>query len=147
VARIWTLQEANDALPMVRGLLADARRHLDGSRAAEDQLLDLRTLHGDAVMAAAHPANPEWRAWAERLEQARSALVGALAQFDSMGIEPKDIEQGLIDFRGRIGDHAAYLCWKEPEERIGWWHTLEGGFSGRKPVPTFTLDEETEDGT
>lgn len=49
-----------------------------------------------------------------------------------LGVEVKDLDMGLVDFRARRGDAEYYLCWRVGESGIGWWHTLEGGFSGRQ---------------
>jgi len=46
----------------------------------------------------------------------------------------KDLHRGLVDFPARIGNEVVYLCWQRGEDRIGWWHTLGGGFASRKPL-------------
>jgi hypothetical protein len=46
----------------------------------------------------------------------------------------KDVNLGLVDFPAWREDREIYLCWKYGEERIGYWHELDGGFSGRQPI-------------
>jgi len=50
------------------------------------------------------------------------------------GIEIKDLASGLIDFPHWRGEEEVYLCWLYGEDDIRYWHTLEGGFSGRAPL-------------
>jgi hypothetical protein len=47
----------------------------------------------------------------------------------------KDIDVGLVDFPVRRGDETVLLCWKVGEDRIRFWHGLEEGYAGRKPLP------------
>lgn len=51
------------------------------------------------------------------------------------GAELKDIDSGLVDFPARIHGEEVLLCWKLGEERIAYYHRLEDGFRGRKPLP------------
>jgi hypothetical protein len=60
------------------------------------------------------------------------ALLHELAE---LGVEVKDINAGLIDFRTHRDGEEVYLCWRLGEgDRIAWWHTLEGGFLARRPL-------------
>ena len=60
------------------------------------------------------------------------ALLRELGEF---GVEVKDMETGLVDFRASRGGQAVYLCWRLGEgDRIAWWHTIEGGFAARRPL-------------
>lgn len=62
-------------------------------------------------------------------------LVRILKSLDEMGILVKGIEQGLVDFpHVRSNGEEVYLCFKADENGIRFWHSLEGGFAGRKPL-------------
>ena len=50
------------------------------------------------------------------------------------GIEIKGVEQGLLDFPTTIEGESAYWCWQSGEADIGWWHTRNAGFAGRRPL-------------
>jgi hypothetical protein len=62
-----------------------------------------------------------------------------LASLFESGAHLKDLDTGLIDFYSRRGKELIFLCWKEGEDEIGHWHSLEGGFQGRQSLdpPTF----------
>lgn len=51
-----------------------------------------------------------------------------------MGGRDKDIGTGLIDFPTVMEGEAAYLCWRLGETEVAYWHTIEGGFAGRRPI-------------
>jgi len=51
-----------------------------------------------------------------------------------LGAHLKDLETGLVDFYSRRGQEVVFLCWKEGEEEIGHWHSLQGGFKSRQPL-------------
>jgi len=62
------------------------------------------------------------------------ALSEELARVTDLGGEVKDLDSGLVDFPGRRGEEDVLLCWKLGEKRIGYWHTAESGFAGRRPI-------------
>jgi hypothetical protein len=132
----WTLREARSALPDVRRLLEEARGHIAMMRASEEQLQDLRIVHGEQVLAVASPGHAEFKGWWEHYHTARHHLEGVLLRFQQMGVEVKDVVQGLVDFRGRVGDRPAYLCWKDGEADVSFWHPLDEGFQGRRALPS-----------
>ena len=131
----WTLAEADAALPEVRRLLAEARILAATLRDLEAQLQDLRIVWGDQVLAVACPGHAEFVQYRELHREAREGLELHGLRFAELGCEVKDVEQGLVDFRGRLADRPVYLCWREGEPAVAWWHPLETGFSGRRPIP------------
>jgi hypothetical protein len=66
------------------------------------------------------------------LAQEIRGLVRAVAE---MGVLVKGLDDGLIDFPSVRRGREIYLCWKLGEgERISWWHEVEAGFAGRRPI-------------
>ena len=55
-------------------------------------------------------------------------------QFESKGVILKGIEHGLVDFPALRDGKEIYLCWKNPEPRIEYWHDIHAGFSGRQRI-------------
>lgn len=108
-------------------MLADAREIRASLAAIDENLTDL-TIIGQADSAEARDLLVD-------RGQAMAGLAKVLQRFEAMGCEVKDIPSGLVDFRGQLGDTIVYLCWRDGEERITHWHTLESGFAGRKPIP------------
>ena len=69
-------------------------------------------------------------------EQAKSIakFQQTLSEFRSREIQIKDLDRGLIDFPHLRSGKETFLCWEKGEEDIGYWHELDAGFSGRKPL-------------
>ncbi|QKR00442.1 DUF2203 domain-containing protein [Metallosphaera tengchongensis] len=57
-----------------------------------------------------------------------------LREITEKGIVVRDVNIGLVDFPAVINEKPAYLCWKEGEEDIMYWHYVEEGFRGRKRI-------------
>lgn len=62
-------------------------------------------------------------------------------EINAHGCTCKGVEQGLIDFPCVLGAEVVFLCWQLGEPAVGFWHRMEDGFAGRKPL----LDGESSD--
>ncbi len=62
-------------------------------------------------------------------------LIEIMRYFETEGIMIKSMQDGLIDFPClRNTGEEIYLCWKLGEEDINFWHSIESGFDGRRPI-------------
>lgn len=139
--RYFTLAEAERALPEVEHALRDALFHraeaVQAYKALEQHNERVRTLGGVRV-------NPkEVLAMKARLETSSAALKDAIEQVEQMGAQIKDLDIGLIDFLARYDGRDVCLCWKLGEAKIAFWHGVEEGFRGRKPIDRDFLDGHT----
>jgi hypothetical protein len=69
-----------------------------------------------------------------RRNQAIDVLTVQISKLHEKGIELKDPGIGLIDFPARRFDESVYLCWKLGEPEVMFWHDLQSGFKGRRPL-------------
>ena len=58
----------------------------------------------------------------------------SIEDLESIGVVLKGLEQGLLDFPAKRFDEEIWLCWKEGEITIKFWHEKDSGFMGRKPI-------------
>ena len=78
--------------------------------------------------------------WNGGSEQGVSYLTAVLKynnfmhKIEAMGCEIKGIHEGLVDFPSIREGKEVYLCWRMPEKEILFWHDLNTGFAGRKPL-------------
>ncbi len=68
------------------------------------------------------------------LESSIGSLKAAIDEVEETGALIKDLDIGLIDFLSRFEDRDVCLCWKLGETGIHFWHGMDEGFRGRKPV-------------
>jgi hypothetical protein len=132
--RLFTLDEAQRMLPLVRSIV---RGILEDHAVLQEKVGELRTRRREAARRPYREAREAGAALTAEIEELTARVNDAIRELDALGVEFKGYELGLVDFPARRGDEVVYLCWKHDEERIGWWHTLEGGFAGRQQ-----LDEE-----
>ena len=130
--KTFTLEEAHSLLPVLRSLL---KRGMDGKGVIEEvekELQDLkhRILLSGGLMVDV-PAVAKRRA--ER-DKAFQDIKDTLAEIDAIGVQVKDLDIGLLDFPCAVDDEIVLLCWKYGEEKIDYWHGMEEGFRGRKPL-------------
>ncbi len=77
----------------------------------------------------------DWKARAERLDGLAIEVREALQEIHALGGVTKDLEMGLVDFPGVVGDETVNLCWKHGEPAVRFWHGLHEGYAHRKPLP------------
>jgi hypothetical protein len=57
-----------------------------------------------------------------------------IAAVQDQGCVIKDIDTGLVDWFGKSGEDEVLLCWRFGEREVGFFHDLESGIAGRRPV-------------
>jgi hypothetical protein len=133
MARYFTPEEANAALERVRPLaermVAHRRRMLEAE--ARQERIGSHVAGNGGGIDLQEPA--ELEAELEREAQAVAECVDAIG---SHGAQVKDVDTGLLDFPTlRPSGEEALLCWHLGEDDIRYWHTLDGGFAARRPLP------------
>ena len=130
--RTFTFDEALSLLPVLESLLrtAIAAKKLMEAVAAEQQALGHRIFLNGGMFVDVVPLARR-KAESARAEQ---RAKDALAEIDSIGVQVKDIDIGLLDFPCDIDGQVILLCWKLGEKSITHWHGTQEGFAGRKPI-------------
>lgn len=134
--RLFTLAEAEAQLPYIRERLARFQDYYARYEAVQRDLSVLRLVScsgGDGKNPDSSILAKKEREQAgvmQRLEAIQEELIDA-------GCVPKSIQDGLVDFFALKEGRLVFLCWKQGEDCIRAWHSLEGGYSGRMPIATF----------
>jgi len=133
--RLFTVDEAKELLPIVRPLIEQILENLRRLKSTSEKVIRTRQIDPDA---------PDLMDQLKRDDEI-TRLVGELKdcvdKINGYGCICKGVEQGLIDFPCLLGAEVVFLCWQIGEPGIGYWHRIEDGFAGRKPL----LDNETSD--
>jgi hypothetical protein len=127
--KLFTVDEANAALPLVRRITTDLREswHAWQEAVTRYELAAAGTRSDEGENERLVALRDQVQARAARV----SRLLGELA---AVGCELKDFDQGLVDFYALAEDRLVYLCWRLGEDRIAWWHEVDAGFAGRRPL-------------
>jgi hypothetical protein len=130
--RTFTPDEANEALVELRPIVERMVEHRRNLIAAQVQQAELVTRiagnGGDMVPSDLHEA-------ADTIQREAAAISDCAERINAAGAEVKSLEEGLLDFPARRGDEIVLLCWKLGEDEIHYWHRVDEGFGGRKPLP------------
>ena len=133
-------REAEELLPAIEPFLEEAqkqKRALD-SITAEISNAALRIM----MLGGSLPPFAELNHKKNQREKVEEQLNQTVEEIQQTGCLVKDLETGLVDFPSLRGGEKVYLCWKLGEERIGYWHGIEEGFAGRKPLDEVQPEEE-----
>ena len=105
--RFYTVQEANDSLPLVRRIVQDIIQTWQ----AMDQLV---TIGGEKAL-----DSPEFA-------KLKKSLAENFDELQELGVEFKDwnFEIGLIDFPAMIDGEEVYLCWHSGEDTVSHFHGM-----------------------
>ena len=124
----YDLDAANDHVGEVRPLLTALRDDRDAIGAAQLRLKQLGAGGDDA----------DQRAQLAKEQEQMTVIVRRMErtvrQIDAWGITLRDIGTGLVDFPALANGRPIWLCWKLGEGDIAWWHELDAGIAGRKPL-------------
>jgi hypothetical protein len=132
VPRFFNLLEAEGLLPEVERLL---RRLIESKQEYEEVEAELsRVKQRIALAGGMVPPHDHVSQLRQRKDAAARALKSTLERIQEIGCELKDVDTGLIDFPTWYRDKQVYLCWKLGESGIGYWHHVEDGFRGRRPI-------------
>ena len=124
--KLFTIQEANALLPSVRVILANiqrAHRRLSQYRDEARKAAEAAEQGGGGIDAGV--------AYAIVLTE----LTSQMSELDTLGVQLKDFERGLIDFPSLRDGKVVLLCWQLGEgDQVEWWHDVDAGFAGRTPL-------------
>ncbi len=124
--KIFTVQEANALLPNVRTIVTKIQR-------AHRKLGHFR----DEVKKAAEAAEQGGGGITDGVAYAAALteLTVQISELETLGVQLKDFERGLVDFPSLRDGRVVLLCWQLGEgDELEWWHDVDAGFAGRTPL-------------
>ncbi len=129
--RTFTPQEANATLQRVRPLaerMVELRRSWRTANAKRAELGALVQGNGGGL------GTSDFAELEAELDALAAEIERCLAQLDEAGVQVKDLDEGLLDFPAVHEGREILLCWRVGEERVAYWHGIDEGFAGRKPI-------------
>ena len=77
----------------------------------------------------------------QELNSAITNFYKSIEDLEATGVSVKSIDQGLLDFPSLMFNEEIWLCWKQGETVIKFWHGKDEGFNGRKPIESVDLEK------
>jgi hypothetical protein len=128
--RRYSIEEANAILPQVRAVLlqlAVEKGRLGNAVAA-------LAAHSDGSAGNGNVAHADAMARSEaEMSEIGGGMRALVEHLESLGVELRDLEQGLVDLPGMRDGRPVWLCWRLAEAEVGYWHALDEGFTSRQP--------------
>ena len=122
--KLFTLDEANAFVPQLLDLVPKIQKL---SASLNNNFPDIKNARDKA----------KWNGGSDQGVDYLNAVLkynDLMRKIEEMGCEVKGIREGLIDFPSLREGREVYLCWRMPEKEILFWHDLNSGFTGRKPI-------------
>lgn len=138
--KYFNRKEAEELLPMIGQFLEDARK--------QKRILDSITAeisHATArimMLGGSLPPFAELNRKKSQCDKVSEQLAQTIDEIQQTGCLVKDLDSGLVDFPSLRKGEEVYLCWKLGEARIEYWHGIEEGFAGRKPLDESQSEDE-----
>ena len=122
--KFFSVDEANAFVPQ---LLIDIPRIQILMKSLTDEYLDVDNARKKAQMNGGSMQGADYLNCVLKINYLTDEL-------ESRGCVLKGIEHGLVDFPSLRDGKEVYLCWKNPEQQIEYWHDIQSGFTGRQRI-------------
>jgi len=123
--KYFTVNEANEALPDV------VEKFTMASKQREVVLMLEKRLQ---MSISTNSSLESYMIIKQELNSSVTKFYHAMQILEDTGVSVKSVEQGLLDFPAKRFDKDIWLCWKHGEDQIKFWHDMDTGFAGRKPL-------------
>jgi hypothetical protein len=121
----FTISTANEKLPVIIEKFKNVTRFKNEIMKTEQQLSS----------SLSNTSNFEqYVTLKQKLNSVVTKFYQAIEDLENTGVVIKGIDEGLLDFPSKRFDDEIWLCWKQGETEIKFWHEKDIGFSGRKPI-------------
>jgi hypothetical protein len=124
----YDISSANARIEQLRPILESLRDDRETVATTQQRLEQLRQPGGNGE----HHAELEQHR--ELMGTTIKRMEAAVRQIDAWSVALRDIGTGLVDLPALVNGRPVWLCWKLGEDEIAWWHDLEAGIAGRKPL-------------
>jgi hypothetical protein len=113
----------------------EARQELLRLLPTLDEIVALRADAAELAAAVAPAGRASSLGGLPEFKAAQARLDELLSQVQQTGVQLKGLAPLLLDFPAELDGEPVLLCWLEGDRELGWYHRLDLGFAGRRPLP------------
>lgn len=129
--RTFTAEEANEALaelrPVAEQMVAHRRALSEAQHRQAELVVKIAGNGGDLGPSDLQEA-------AAAIQREADGIAECVRILDDAGVQVKSLEEGLLDFPSLRDGEDVLLCWQVGEPEVAFWHGIDEGFAGRKPL-------------
>ena len=115
--------------------VAEAREELSNLRPVLEELVALRADAAELAASLTVGGPPSGLGGLPELKGAQARLDDLMTIVQQTGAELKGFAPLLMDFPAELDGVDVLLCWLEGDADLAWYHRVELGFAGRRPLP------------
>ena len=132
--KTFTVTEADRLLPSIEAVLREMDHRSIRLREVLELIVDAEEYWGDRISDPDVGGREKYAELLAERDDLQTALQGDLERITNLGAILKDYQQGLIDFYGHVEGRLVFLCWQRGEPAVRFYHPIESGFAGRRPI-------------
>jgi len=125
MGQYFTVKSANEILPIIIKKYEQAKKQKDLIIKTEQELTQSMSTENSLI---------DYAKLKQKLNSVVTKFYQSLEDLENTGVVVKQLDQGLLDFPAKRFDQEIWLCWKEGETEVKFWHEKDSGFMGRKPI-------------
>jgi hypothetical protein len=99
------------------------------------EFIEVRADVAELGRALAPDGRPSTLGGAPELRALQARLDAAMRVIQSSGVQVKGFAPLLLDFPSNFEGEPVLLCWLEGDLGLSWYHRVDLGFPGRRPLP------------
>ncbi len=119
--KVFTLEEARNLLVKIKPIVEDINLK-------KEELLDIYSRLEE------EEDDLEKMYYQTKVKELESLVRQGFMRIEELGGVIKGVDPILVDFLSYHDGRYIWLCWREDEDTIMYWHELNDGFAGRKPI-------------
>ncbi len=119
--KVFSLEEARDLLVKIKPIVEDIN-------IKKEELYEIYNRLED------EQDELEKMYYQTKVKELENLIKNGFMRIEELGGVIKGIDPILVDFLSYHEGRYIWLCWREDEDTIRFWHELNDGFAGRKPV-------------
>ncbi len=132
--RFFTIDEANSMVPELEDAFSRIFELNELLKRMNTGMKDLFDIWGNDLLDSRNPDNSLYMERVQKRDGLMSAIKNEVAQMQALGIEVKDLKNGLVDFLHDNDGEVVFLCWRHGEKQVQYWHPIESGFANRRRI-------------
>jgi len=139
-AKTFSVEQADRLLPSIEAILREMDHRSLRLREVLELIVDAEEYWGDRITDPEVEGREKYGALLKERDDLQSSLHQDIERITALGAILKDYQQGLIDFYGHVEGALVFLCWQRGEPAVKFYHPLESGFAGRRPIAAVAQD-------
>ncbi len=139
-SKVFTVEQADGLLPSLEAVLREMDHRSLRLREVLELIVDAEEYWGERIADPDVGGREKYGDLLRERDDVQASLHEDIERIAALGAVLKDYQQGLVDFYGYVEGRLVFLCWQRGESALRFYHPLEGGFAGRRPLAPVPQD-------